>query len=79
MRYKTRDNLVAGGILGGFGFITLLIIASVLFVPIGWIINIVWLVHHSASITLSSLNLDEILRIVGVPFAPLGAIMGYFG
>lgn len=42
----------------------------------GYIINVVWLVRHADSLTLTG---SIILRLVGLILAPLGALMGYFG
>lgn len=42
---------------------------------IGWIMNIVQLVSQHADMATGSL----VVRIIGIPFWPIGAAMGWFG
>lgn len=50
-------------------------IAFIAIVFIGWVMNILALVHMGSDTILSGLG---VLRIIGVPMVPLGAVMGYF-
>jgi hypothetical protein len=43
---------------------------------IGWVNNII-LLFSSADMTLASITLMSVLRIVGIFVPPLGAILGY--
>ena len=60
-------------IVEGFGLVWIAFVVAVL---VGWVMNIVQLIHLSGTATLT---LGIILRIVGIFVPPLGAIMGYFG
>ncbi len=54
-----------------FGIVWLAIAVTLL---IGWVINIVELV----AMPFTPVTIEMIVRIVGVVFVPLGALMGYF-
>ena len=58
------------GITGGFAFIVLWIAAVV-----GWVMNIVKLVAMMGEVAVTPMF---IARILGVPFGPLGAVLGWF-
>jgi len=61
-----RDKLGLGGLIVGFIFMIL--------VAIGWVMNIVHLVHQE-SIGFTG---ETIIRIIGIFLAPIGSIMGWF-
>lgn len=45
---------------------------------IGWIANIVALCHMAMPVDIDHASIMFILRIIGIPFAPLGAVLGLF-
>ena len=55
------------------GYIWILVIALGIATGIGWALNIIKLFSIDGSMT----N-EFILRIIGIPIAPFGALMGYF-
>ena len=59
----------------GFTIIELVAVICSLSVVGGWIANIYKLA--SSDIPLVAWTAVEILRVVGIPIAPLGAVMGY--
>lgn len=44
-------------------------------IVVGWVMNIISLVGLGLD---QALTVEGVLRIVGIPLAPLGAVMGYF-
>lgn len=66
---KTKISLVQGAsIITVISFVVLFGLAV-----IGWIMNIIGLIHH-----LPALDFETIIRIIGIPVAPVGALLGYF-
>lgn len=53
-------------------FLLFLVLASIMAI-VGWIANIVKLFH----MTVDPVTTELILRIIGIPFGPLGAVMGF--
>lgn len=50
-------------------------VAIILIVGVGWVLNIIDLVALGFD---QFLTIEAVLRIIGIPLAPLGAVMGYF-
>lgn len=70
--FNSRSGDVTGGIavFALFSWIVIFIL-----VALGWIFNIVALIGTSFD---AGLTVESALRIVGIFFVPLGAIMGLF-
>lgn len=64
-------NLFAG--LGVVGFMAMFALWAA--VIVGWVMNVIALVHMVYDPTISVLL---VLRIVGIFFPPLGAVLGWF-
>jgi hypothetical protein len=54
------------------------LMGTVIFIgsAVGWVINIFKLVQ--TNLPLAQWTVEEVVRAIGIPFAPLGAVMGYF-
>jgi hypothetical protein len=56
----------------------LIVIAVILIGIIGWAINIVKLSASLSSELTAELTAELVLRIIGIPIAPIGVVMGLF-
>ena len=63
----------------GFTLIELIIVIAVIvgggMVAFGWIHNIIML----TTCNLNPVTMEPIMRVVGIPFVPLGVVMGFIG
>lgn len=59
----------------GFTSFELLVAIAIIAIAIGWVMNIIALIHAGS---LSTLTVLLVLRIIGIFIPPLGAILGYF-
>jgi hypothetical protein len=57
----------------GFTLMEILVVLVIAIGGYGWINNLVLIMHSN----LTPLTTELIIRFIGVPFMPLGAIMGY--
>lgn len=69
-RYLTGLLVAAGTSIFG-----LLVVFVLIFVPVGWIINLVEVIGFDGKLTETT---EGTLMIIGVVLPPLGAVMGWF-
>lgn len=73
-----KRNLEAlfGLIIAAFGSVFgLIFLFLMVFVPVGWVINLIDVVSYDGRLTDT---VEGVLMIVGIIFVPLGAVMGWF-
>jgi len=59
-----------------FGRFFIAFVLAIILGCIGWVMNIISLVTFEG--TVSEFTMIEIIRVVGIFLAPLGAVMGWF-
>lgn len=64
---------------GGLVALGLFYIAFAAVAAIGWVLNVVALVGMVSDPLSTAVTVGAVLRVLGIFFLPLGAIMGYFG